>query len=114
MEQNSQNLQQSKQVRINDSDDYITMAEKIYHHFQLNQSCTIRGIAIVDKDPYPKGKMVLYEIEQLDKKLNYKNGKRRKRVKPPNSVGDFIAGKIFRYEERIQDKKIVYLIWRKQ
>lgn len=103
-------------ARIYETDDYLTMAEKIYYHFEVNQSCTIKGFIIDEGEPIPKGKMVLEQINNLDRFENYDKSyrPRRKRVKPPNSIGDFVAGKIFKWEERIHDRKIIYLIWRMQ
>ena len=104
-----------KTIRLYETDDYMTMADKIYHSFEVNQSCTVKGFVICeDNEPIPKGKMVLDHIEGLDRAENYNSSKRRKRVKPPNSVGDFVAGKIFKWEERIHDRKIIILIWRMQ
>lgn len=103
--------------RLYETDDYLTMAQKIYDTFDVNHSCTIKGL-VVDRDTqevFPKGELVLEQINKLDIAENYdKRGKRRKRVKPKDSIGDFVAGKIFKYEKRIKDKKIIYLIWRIQ
>lgn len=105
----------TKAVRIYETDDYLTMAEKIYYHFEVNQSCTIKGFVIDEnQEPIPKGKMVLDQIDKLDRAENYGTNSRRKRVKPQNSIGDFVAGKIFKWEERTQDHKIIFLIWRLQ
>jgi len=103
--------------RILETDDYLTMAKKIYESFDLHHSCTIKGL-VLDRDKQefiPKGELVLEHINRFDIAENFdKRGRRRKRVKPANSIGDFVAGKIFKYEKRIKDKKIIYLIWRIQ
>ena len=104
----------TKAVRLYETDDYMTMADKIYNSFEVNQSCTVKGFILDEGEPIPKGKMVLDHINLLDRSEHYDKHSRRKRVKPPNSIGDFVAGKIFKYEERIQDRKIIYLIWRMQ
>jgi hypothetical protein len=92
------------------------MGDKIYNSFEVNQSCTVKGFVIDEKnnDVIPKGKLVLEHIERLDVAEHFNKQGRRKRVKPANSIGDYVAGKIFCYEERIKDKKIIFLIWRKQ
>jgi hypothetical protein len=103
--------------RILETDDYITMAQKIYETFDVHHSCTIKGLVLDrDKEVYiPKGELVLEQINRLDIAENYdKFGRRRRRVKPVNSIGDYVAGKIFKYEQRIKDKKVIYLIWRVQ
>lgn len=104
-------------VRIYETDDYMTMAEKIYKDFEVNQSCTVKGFIVDEKrdEVIPKGKLVLDHIKLLDTDEHVgKSGLRRKRVKPVNSIGDYVAGKIFKWEERIKDRKIIYLIWRMQ
>jgi hypothetical protein len=104
----------TKVIRIYETDDYMEMAEKIYYHFEVNQSCTIKGFVFDEGEPIPKGKLVLDHINNLDKTEHYDKRSRRKRVKLPNSIGDYVAGKIFKWDERIQDRKIIYLIWRVQ
>lgn len=104
----------TKTIRIYETDDYMTMADKIYNSFEVNQSCTVRGFIVDRNDVIPKGRLVLDHIDKMDKFDHLDKQSRRKRVKPPNSIGDFVAGKIFKWEERIQDRKIIYLIWRMQ
>jgi hypothetical protein len=105
---------QSNTTRIYETDDYLTIGDKVYNSFEVNQSCTVKGFILDGEDVIPKGKLVLQHIERLDVAEHYNKQGRRKRVKPANSIGDYVAGKIFCYEERIKDKKIIFLIWRKQ
>lgn len=100
--------------RILLTDGYEETAFKIYNNFVVNQNCTIRGMCLVDGDPIPKGEMVIRKLDEYDKRDNIGSGNRRKRVKPENSIGDYIAQKMFTWEMRIQDKKPVYMIWRRQ
>ena len=102
-------------IRILEIDDYLTMATKIYFNFEVNQSCTVRGfIKFEDGDVKPKGEMVLDQIRLFDTADNVDKHGRRKRKKVENSIGDFVASKIFCFDKRIHDKKIIYQIWRKQ
>lgn len=101
-----------KRVLLNDTA-YDT-AYKIYTFFVVNQSCNVRGMVLVDDEPVPKGEIVLKELQALDTFDNVNSLNRRKRVKPANSIGDYVAQKMFIWEMRIQDKKPIYTIWRKQ
>lgn len=103
-----------EKMRIYPTDDYLTIADKIFFNFDVNHSCTVKGFVIDGESVVPKGKMVLEQLEKLDLAENCDKNKRRKRKKPTNSIGDFVSGKIWRWEERIQDGKIVFLIWRMQ
>jgi hypothetical protein len=101
-------------VRIYDTDDYLEMADKIYHKFDVLQSCTIRGWVYDGENAIPKGDLVLKQLEAYDKRYNVNSRNRRKRVKPENSVGDFVAQKIFRWDVRFHEHKPIYNIWRMQ
>ncbi len=106
-------------VRILESDGYYDMAIKIYRDFEVGQSCTISGFVIVGNEAEPKGEVVIRELEKMDIKDNVhipKDGRkrRRKRVKPPNSIGDYVAQKMWVWEKVIRDGKIKFIIWRKQ
>lgn len=103
-----------EEVRIFESDDYMEMAEKIWMHFKVNQNCTVKGFVHDGDDIIPKGELVLKMLEQLDHRENVGKGNRRKRYKVDNSVGDFLAQKMFIWEKRVRDHQIYYLIWRRQ
>src|SRR5574337_186005 len=105
-----------KKNRIYESDTFAEAAYKIYNFFEVNQSCTVRGFVVDEEkeEVTPKGKKILEMLEYHDTQDNIDTKGRRKRKKLPNSIGGYVASKIFRYEERILDKKIIYLIWRVQ
>lgn len=108
-------------VRINVSDSVEEMAKKIFKHFEVGQSTTIEGF-LRSKDPdapmIPKGQIVLKKIEELDQFCNMQLAKdnrwRRRRVKPANTIGDYLAHKIFTWEKRMDESSIKYTIWRIQ
>ncbi|TXI13258.1 MAG: hypothetical protein E6Q68_01725 [Polynucleobacter sp.] len=104
-------------VRILATDTIKEIASKIYYGFELHQSCGIDGLELVDGNMVTKGSLVIRELTLLDLADNTEaTGKkiRRKRVTLPNSVGGFIAQKIFRYEEREHLGTIRTTIWRIQ
>lgn len=109
----------SNMTRIFDTDDYAETARKIFYKFELNQSCTILGW--VDDEVQPKGELVLDEIKRLDKAENFvgraSGGKMiRKRKIEPDSIGDYVAGKIFKWKKVVitDTSELKYTIWRKQ
>lgn len=98
------------------SDTVTDTASKIYNEFEINQSCKIVGFVKDGKGELrTRGEMVLEELERLDMEENtYKSdGKpiRRKRVKPDNSIGDFVAQKMFIWKAVDTHK---FTIWRRQ
>jgi len=102
-------------IRIYDTDDYAECARKIFYQFDVNQSCTIVGW--VDEEIKPKGQLILDEIARLDKAENFKSqGKKmiRRRKVAPDSIGDYVAGKIFRFKSQIQGNEVKFVIWRMQ
>lgn len=106
-------------TRITLDDNYKVIGEKIFKYFALGQSCTLKGVIIIGNDVISKGDAVIKEIEEWDKYKNTypaQNGKqpRRKRVKPENSIGDYVAQKMFRYSKVTRDGKPVVIIWRMQ
>ena len=105
---------QEEEKRVLLTDSVLMTASKIYYHFAVNQSCTVRGMVLVDDEPFPKGEQVIIELERLDRAHNFDKNNRRRRVKPENSIGDYVSQKMFIWEMRIHDKKPVYTIWRKQ
>lgn len=111
-------------VRVYAEDTPLEMAEKIYHGFEVNNSCSILGYVLVGDDtndfnPVPKGKVVCDELRQLDRIDNYERGNRRKRLILPNTIGGYVAQKIFKYHHEMitmEDGKenVKYTIWRIQ
>lgn len=111
-------------MEILSTDTVFIIAKKIFEKFTIMQSCAIDGfVEMPDESIEHKGKMVLEELERLDKVHNFgnntgarfKNGIRRKRHRPDNVVGDSIAHKSFKWEMRILDNhKPRYTIWRIQ
>lgn len=103
------------------TDNAHQMAHKIFYNFKLNQSCTISGwIQFIDiQDVMPKGDYVIKLLEKLDTMVNCNKSRsdgrmRRSRVKLPNTVGGFVAQKIFKWDVRIMDQIPRYTIWRIQ
>lgn len=111
-------------MEIASTDTVYEMATKIFNKAIIGQSFAIDGFVIMPDDSVEhKGKLVLEEIERLDKVHNFgnntgarfKNGIRRRRVRPENVVGDSIAHKAFKWEMRTLDNhKPRYTIWRIQ
>lgn len=105
-------------TRIYDTDTILQTATKIFKHFELNQSCTITGFMLNDKEVKSKGEEVLKVIEKLDIEENTikaTDGRvRRKRKILANTIGGFVAQKIFRYDKKIVDKEPRVSIWRIQ
>ena len=99
----------------------LEIAREIFHDFELNQSCTISGMIIDDhiEAVRAKGEIVCELLRQLDVEFNYSQAKgdktpRRKRVMLPNTIGGFVAQKIFRYKSEKRGDYIVYVIQRIQ
>lgn len=98
-------------------------ARKMFYTYENMMSATIVGFEVDDDtgELEPKGEIALKWIERFDKLENYTlagktagNGMRRRRIKPPNTIGDYLRNKIFRWEKRIVDNKIRYSVWRIQ
>lgn len=105
--------------RIMDGDTYLTIAFKVFNHFEIGQSCTIRGVTnLGGTHVEATSKLVLKEISDMDIRENIhlaRDGRsRRKRKAVPNSIGDYLAHKIFKYEEKIMEGVPVATIWRIQ
>ncbi len=105
-------------VRIKDTDTYVEMAQKIFMYFELNQSCAIRGFIVEGDCSTPRGDMVLDVLERLDSSQNtYKEPgrkNRRKRKVLPESIGGWVAQKIFRYKKETTEGEYKVTIWRVQ
>lgn len=101
-------------VRIFETDTYGEMSNKIFYQFEVGQNCTIKGFVYDGEMAFPKGELVIKCLEELDLHENVGTGNRRKRVKPPQSIGGFVAQKIFRWDKTTRDGKPIYSIWRMQ
>jgi len=104
-------------VRVYAEDTSKEMAEKIFQHFILNQSCSVTGFEIVDDEPVHKGELVLNHLRAMDEAENTRTyGKKLKRNRRilENSIGGPVAQKIFRYETRTVNKTTKTTIWRIQ
>ena len=93
---------------------WLQIAYGIFYDFEVNQSITVKGF----DNEVPVGQKICEELERLDLKENYfipPDGRpRRKRYKPDNTIGGFVAQKMFKWKREIRDKKMVYTIWRIQ
>jgi len=108
-------------VRIYDTDTLEETARKIFEEFEVNQSCTLRGVEFVEAERkvYAKGKMVLAQLEYLDRIANtQKRGTRggfaRIQRKPSNCIGGYLAHKLFRWSEETLNGEPCVTIWRIQ
>lgn len=106
-------------ARVYDTDDYLDVAKKIFNEFEVGQSCTVKGVVIDEdnKEIFTKGEMVLKELRRLDSLVNVsitEGGRlRRKRKILPNSIGGYVAHKIFKWAI-LEGSLEYYNIWRIQ
>lgn len=106
---------------VNRITDITVIAMEIFHMFEINQSCTITGFVTIQGGRVEtRGEHVLIELEKLDS-LHYTTGIpgrdgrfRRKRVKPRNTVGGYVAQKMFKFKHEIIDQEARTTIWRIQ
>lgn len=116
---------QSKRMTtvINQTMTYSEMADIIYTKFELNQSCKVVGYVEdhASKRLDEKGQLVLNSIKAMDDHehvvFSSTDGRpRRKRKKLPNTIGDFVASKIFKWERVINEDEggAKFTIWRIQ
>ena len=105
-------------VRIFEEDTWKEMANKIYDDFEVFQNCSVNGFLYdAGGRPHIKGELVCNELRRMDSLDNVReHGKRsiRKSKRLPNSIGGFVAHKMFRYEKVEDDNQIKYRIWRVQ
>lgn len=106
-------------ANINELDSPYLIADALFNDFELLQSCTITGFQ-KDKDGRleRRGEVILKILDNLDKSSNMQTGgdkrPRRKRVKPPNTIGGYVAQKIWKYKHEIIDSEPRTTIWRIQ
>lgn len=112
-------------TRILTDDNYLQIAHKIFYEFDVLQSCRIDGwLEITGLDgkivgTKPKGEWVLEQLKILDDSENIAirpgdGRKRRKRVVLPNTIGGYVAHKIFGFKEEIINAVPKISIWRIQ
>lgn len=105
---------------FNGNETAVEIAEYIFMKFEVGQSTAIRGFTckVGSDEKMPKGELVLEFLKEHDRRFNvtHKDGKkpRRKRVMLPNTIGGYVAQKIFKWEQRIMDNMIIISIWRIQ
>lgn len=109
-----------KIVTIDQNDSVTVMADKIFNHFLVTQSCTIRGFEKdLDDNVELKGEKVLEMLREMDRKQNYiwtnqkKGISRRRRFIPADSIGGYLAHKIFKFRYESVGQHCV-TIWRIQ
>lgn len=100
-------------------DNPVQIALKIFEDFELNQSCTITGHIVYEEERRVafKGEVVLDELRKLDVYHNTDEGgkkPRRKRVVLPDTIGGWVAQKIFKYKKVVLDGETRISIWRIQ
>lgn len=87
----------------------------IFEHFIIGQSCTITGYIEREDGFWSKGELVIEELKRLDLLNNCNQdtkGKfRRKRKILPDTIGGYVAQKIFKFKITELTK---YTIWRIQ
>lgn len=100
--------------QIYKTDRAFEIAVKIFEQMDVHQSCSVGGFESASEDDIrAKGEVVIEELIQLDISKNCRNGKRR-RVRPENQIGDYVAQKAFKYQKRIVDGLVRYDFWRIQ
>lgn len=109
--------------RIYDSDSWKETAKKIYNDMPVGVSCSVQGMIEEVSDEgkllsvKSKAELVIAELRRLDRLENLRSmGKKmtRKRVVLPDSIGGYVAHKIFRFSHKIVDSDVRYTIWRVQ
>jgi hypothetical protein len=115
------NIDQLKATKyINQDMTAEEMAYVIFYNMDMLASCKVEGIVKDSSDGRwkPKGQIVCDLLYGYDRKHNTKyrgaqDGPRIKR-KPPNSIGGYLADKIFRWRIDRTETTIKYSIWRIQ
>lgn len=104
---------------MNSSMTTAEIAREIFYEFEINQSCTIGGFVTNpgNEEVKIRGEVVLECLRQLDVIENFGiEGKktRRKRVQLKDTIGGFVAQRIFKYKNEKRGDEIIYKIWRIQ
>lgn len=91
------------------------MAYVIFYNMDLLVSCKIEGVENFNGKWKPKGEIVCDLLWEYDRKFNVREkSEHRIRRKPPQSIGGYLADKIFRWKYEIIDNDVKYSIWRIQ
>ena len=95
------------------------IAEIIFNKFTVMQSCKITGFEMDERSRVKaKGELVCDKLWALDQFHNVKvqGAKKENRIKrrPPNSIGGYLADKIFRWKIQMLKDDVKYTIWRIQ
>ncbi len=97
------------------------IAYKIFEGFELHQSCTITGYLLDEERKLVlyKGEEVLRVLRKMDEDVNTNRPSgdkriRRRRIVLPDSIGGYVAQKIFRYKKTVLDDEHRWSIWRVQ
>lgn len=108
-------------ARLIDTMSPFEMAKIIFEDFDLHQSCAITGWMEYkgDKQVLSKGDEVLRILTEMDMQQNCDltrtdSRPRRKRKILENSVGGYVAHKIFMYKKVFLDSVPKVTIWRYQ
>lgn len=100
---------------LNDLESPFQIASIIFSEWEVNKSGTITGfITGPDGRLEKKGEAVLRELERIDSLSNVNEHKRRKRVKPENTIGGYVAQKIWKYRHEVINNEPKTHIWRIQ
>lgn len=109
------------ETRIYETDDLFTIVNKIFEDFEIGQSVSISGFVIHGREQKvrPKGEVVLEELRILDESINAEKSRRdgrirRKRKIEPDSIGGYVAQKIWKYKLVYINEIPRYTIWRFQ
>lgn len=106
-------------TRVFDTDTWFETGQKCFYAMDVHQIVVVKGLERIDEHTIlEKGKLVLEELERLDKLENFNNigaGRmRRKKVKPVNTIGGELAHKIFKWKREVIENEPRYTIWRLQ
>ncbi len=105
-------------VKIEKKDTPLKIATIIYNHFEIFQSCTIIGYIMWKDEPALKGDIVLEFLKEIDAKQRLNNAGgltlRRKRTVLPNTIGGYVAYRLFKFKHEEIEGKPAVTIWRIQ
>lgn len=106
-------------VKIDANDTWLEIAKKIFYKSENLQNFVVTGYTTMgDMDIEETGELVKQHLIKLDLEENceqYGDGRlRRKRKKPPHTIGGFDAQIQIKYERRVLDGKPRWQFWRMQ
>lgn len=106
--------------KIYTTDTPLEIARKIYYQFEVHNSCKVTGLVKVEgsDDPVAKGRIVaelIREFDRIENTTKAKDGRiRRRRKILDNTIGGYVADKIFRYSEFAGVDEVKWTFWRIQ